>query len=72
MITLILCTEDVLRDPILYLSLYFKTNRQTYYDCLQEIRIHGDWEKWLRFFLSRVQETAEQAVQAAEGLFNLF
>jgi Fic family protein len=65
LITLLLCAEGVLKEPMLYLSLYFKTHRQRYYDLLQIVRTNGDWEQWLEFFLTAVNETAEQAVTTA-------
>jgi len=68
MITLILCAEGVLRQPTLYLSLYFKTYRQQYYDMLDAVRRKGDWEAWLAFFAEAVARTAEQAVATAEAL----
>jgi Fic family protein len=64
LITLLLCAEGVLKEPMLYLSLYFKTHRQQYYDLLQMIRTNGDWEEWLEFFLTAVHETSSQAVNA--------
>jgi Fic family protein len=62
----------MLREPILYLSLYLKTHRQTYYDLLQRVRDQGDWEAWLRFFLDGVAETAEGATEAARQILALF
>ena len=59
LITLLLCDAGVLREPLLYLSLYLKQNRSTYYDLLDEVRRTGDWEAWLAFFLEGVRETAE-------------
>jgi len=49
LITFLLCAEGALTEPILYLSLYFKTHRSQYYDWLQKVRIDGDWEGWLGF-----------------------
>lgn len=72
LITLLLCAEDVLREPMLYLSLYFKQNRSAYYDRLQAVRTHGDWEGWLRFFFQGVSDTARQAVETAQRLLRLF
>jgi Fic family protein len=66
--TLILCHEKLLREPLLYLSLYFKQHRQEYYDLLQEVRLKGDWEAWLSFFVEAIQETSEQAVSTANRL----
>jgi len=72
LITLLLCAEKALNHPTLYLSLYFKIHRKTYYDLLQKVRTEGDWEGWLRFFLSGVTETAEQAVLAVKAILLLF
>jgi Fic family protein len=72
LITLLLCAEDVLSEPMLYLSLYFKQHRQEYYDLLQWVRTEGEWEAWLQFFLSGVAETAEQATQTSRDILKLF
>jgi Fic family protein len=72
LITLLLCAEGALSEPLLYLSLYFKTHRDDYYNQLQNVRDNGDWESWLKFFLSGVRETAEQAVQTAKMLVRQF
>lgn len=61
LITLMLCDAGLLREPLLYLSLYFKHNRSTYYRLLNDTRRTGDWEAWLRFFLEGVREVAEDA-----------
>lgn len=65
LITLLLCDSGILRDPLLYLSLYLKQNRSQYYDLLNEVRLTGDWEAWLAFFLEGVRMTAEEAVSTA-------
>lgn len=72
LITLLLYADEALSAPILYLSLYFKTNRSVYYDLLQKVRTDGAWEEWLRFFLTGVLETSEQAVQTAKAILQLF
>ncbi len=72
LITLLLCAENALSEPLLYLSLYLKTHRQLYYDLLQQVRIKGDWEAWLSFFLEGVMVVAEQASSTARRLLNLF
>lgn len=72
LITFLLCAEGALREPLLYLSLYFKTHRQEYYEFLQRVRTEGDWEGWLRFFLTGVRETADQAVATARTILKLF
>jgi Fic family protein len=72
LITLLLCTEDVLQEPLLYLSLYFKQHRETYYRLLHRVRTEGDWENWLQFFLTGVYETANQAAQTSRRILELF
>lgn len=72
LITLILCSEGMLKQPLLYLSLYFKTNRQAYYDHLQLVRDTGDWEEWIKFFLTGVIDTAQQATDTAQAIIKLF
>ncbi len=72
LITLLLCAEGALTEPLLYLSLYLKTNRETYYDLLQGMRDTGDWEEWLRFFLEGVRETAEEAARTTRAILKLF
>ncbi len=72
LITLLLCAEGVLQEPLLYLSLYFKHHREAYYDLLQRVRTEGDWESWLLFFLTGVFETANQAVHSSRKILELF
>ncbi|MGH1352645.1 MAG: Fic family protein [Methyloligellaceae bacterium] len=72
LITFILCIEGVLKEPMLYLSLYLKTNRQAYYDHLQSVRETGNWEAWIEFFLQGVIETANQATETAKAILDLF
>jgi Fic family protein len=71
LITLLLCEEKVLREPMLYLSLYFKTHRQHYYELLNNVRLAGDWEAWLDFFAEAVIVTSNQAVETAQQLLDL-
>ena len=72
LITLLLCDAGALREPILYLSLFFKSRRDDYYRLLQEVRQAGGWEAWIEFFLTGVSETAEQAADTARKLMILF
>lgn len=72
LITFILCIEGILKQPLLYLSLYLKSNRDAYYDHLQSVRETGDWEAWIKFFLKGVIETAQQATETAQSIIALF
>src|SRR4030088_1819 len=71
LITFLLCVAGAIREPILYPSLYFKTNRQKYYELLDRVRSHGDWETWLEFFLTGVKETAQQAADTSREILTL-
>jgi Fic family protein len=72
LITLLLCAQGALSQPMLYLSLYFKSNRDAYYDLLQRVRVEGVWEEWLLFFLEGVLTTSLQAVTTAQSILQLF
>ena len=72
LITLLLCADGALAQPMLYLSLHFKAHRDRYYELLQRVRTKGAWEDWLDFFLSGVIDTAEQAIRAAQRTLDLF
>lgn len=72
LITLILCSEGFLREPLLYLSLYLKENRSRYYELLQKVRMEGDWEEWLQFFFTGVAASANEAALTAQALLKLF
>jgi len=71
LITLILVDQKILQQPLLYLSLYFKSHRQEYYKLLNQVRLNGDWESWLAFFATAVEETANAAVTTARALMQL-
>ncbi|MEM0962482.1 MAG: Fic family protein [Bacteroidota bacterium] len=72
LITLLFYHDEVLSTPMLYLSLYFKSTRAEYYDRLQRVRTHGDWEGWLRYFLEGVRDTAEEALRIGQQARALF
>ncbi len=72
LITLILCAEGALVEPLLYISLFFKQHRPEYYDRLDAVRLKGDWVGWLRFFLEGVEKTAQQAADTAARILALF
>jgi len=69
MIPMLLCLEGVLREPLLYLSLYFKQNRARYYQLLDRVRSEGEWEEWVMFFATGVEETANGAVATAQRMY---
>jgi Fic family protein len=72
LITFMLCAEEVLREPVLYLSLFFTKHRRLYYDRLNETRESEGWTAWLDFFLQGVRDTANQAARTAGNIDRLF
>ena len=71
LIPMLLSIEGMLREPLLYLSLYFKQNRARYYELLDRVRTEGEWEEWVMFFATGVEETATAAVTTAHRLLEI-
>lgn len=72
LVTLLLVERGVLLQPLLYISLYLKHQRDAYFDHLQKVRMEGIWEEWVEFFLLGVVRTAERAVQLAHDMLAMF
>jgi Fic family protein len=72
LINLLFVVDGVLSQPFFYLSLYLRQNRSEYYEALQRIRAHGDWEGWLRFYLVGVEWVANEATRTTVALRDLF
>ena len=66
-----LVADGVLREPMLYPSLYFKRHRALYYELLNAVRLEGDWERWLEFFAEGIEASARQGVETANALLEL-
>jgi len=71
LIALLLEHWGLLRTPLLYISLFFKRHRQQYYRRLNLVRLEGDWEGWLDFFLDGIATVSDEAVASAQELFRL-
>ncbi|MGH9318986.1 MAG: Fic family protein [Vicinamibacteria bacterium] len=71
LITFLLCERGILREPVLYLSHYFRRNRPEYYERLQKIRDTGDWEGWLRFFLQDVRVVAQESTTTSRRIVEI-
>ena len=71
LIVLQLVADGLLREPLLHPSLFFKAHRALYYELLNEVRVNGDWERWLDFFAEAVQVSATEAVRTAQALLAL-
>ena len=71
LITFLLCQQGILQRPLLYLSHYLKIHRTEYYDRLTAIRTDGDWEGWLKFFLTGIYEVSQSATTTARSILDL-
>jgi Fic family protein len=71
LITFWLCQQNILSEPLLYLSYFFKQNRIEYYDRLMEVRKKGDWEGWIKFFLRGIAEVSEESTTSAKQIISL-
>jgi len=71
LITFFLCYKGILRKPLLYLSHYFKQNRLEYYDRLMAIRDSGDFESWIKFFLTGLSYVAQEAIDSSNKIVDL-
>jgi Fic family protein len=72
LVTLMLCHDNVLHKPLLYPSLYFKQHRQQYYDELNAVRAHGDYERWIDFFAEALRHSAEVAIETGRHVTQVF
>ncbi|MBX9877896.1 MAG: Fic family protein [Candidatus Obscuribacterales bacterium] len=71
LITFLLCQKEILHLPLLYLSHFFKRHRELYYEKLMNVRLNGDWEGWLEFFLEGVSEVSKEAAATAKQILEL-
>ncbi|MGI6334157.1 MAG: Fic family protein [Saccharofermentanales bacterium] len=68
LITLFLMEKKVLTTPALYISYFLKKNRIEYYDRMTEVRLKGNYEQWIRFFLMAIDESAQDAIAAIDEI----
>jgi Fic family protein len=71
LISLLLATKSILEEPILYLSAFFQRHKDEYVRLLLRVSTHGEWQQWVAFFLTGVEEVADDAVQRAASILKL-
>ena len=71
LVTLFLLEKGVLTKPSLYISYFLKRNRVEYYDRMTQVRVEGDYEQWVKFFLRAVKDSADDAIDAIDKLIAL-
>jgi Fic family protein len=72
LMTLLLCKEGALPEPLLYLSAYFERYRNEYYRLLLAVRQAGKWIDWISFFLRGVAEQSRDALVRSDRLLQLW
>ncbi|MCP1535711.1 Fic family protein [Methylorubrum extorquens] len=71
LITFLLCQNEIMIRPVLYISYFFKQNRSEYYERLQRVRDFGEWEAWIKFFLKGVSQVSLEATETARSIVGL-
>ena len=71
LITLFLMEKHLLSRPVLYVSYFLKINRIEYYDRMTQVRVTGDYEQWVIFFLEALSNSANDAIQTIDKLTTL-
>jgi Fic family protein len=71
LISLFLCQEGLLNQPLLYLSAYFERRRDDYYRLLLDVSRRGSWAAWIEFFLAAVEEQSRDVVWRTGKLLEL-
>jgi Fic family protein len=71
LITFLLCQNEILIRPVLYISHFFKKHRKEYYQTLQRVRDEGDWESWIKFFLRGIATVSNEATETARTIVAL-
>lgn len=72
LMSLLLCTDGLLPQPMLYLSAFFEKHRSEYYRLLLGVSQNGDWMPWIRFFLTAVEVQAKDAIKRSDTILSLW
>jgi Fic family protein len=72
LITLMLWTSGLIRQPHFYVSSYFEQNRDDYIDMMRRVSSHDEWTEWCVFFLTGLKEQAERNISVAGRIFKLY
>lgn len=68
LIVLMLIDNDLLSSPIIYPSYYFKKHHHEYYVHLDRVRTHGDFEGWIKYYLTAIAESSNDAYKRAKDI----
>lgn len=68
---LYLVQKGLLHLPVLYLSRYIIRHKADYYRLLQQIRETGNWEEWILYVLTGVEQTATESIKLISSIKKL-
>lgn len=71
LIVLFLKERGLIEYPVLYLSYFFKKNRNRYYELLNNVRVKGEFEEWIKFFIKGICEISEDAISSIQKIIKL-
>ncbi len=72
LITLMLWTSGLIRQPHFYVSSYFERNRDDYIDMMRRVSSNDEWTEWCMFFLDGLRYQAERNTLVAGRIFKLY
>lgn len=72
LITLMLWTSGLIRQPHFYVSSYFERNRDEYIDMMRRVSSNDEWTEWCLFFLDGLRDQAERNISVAGRIFKLY
>ncbi len=65
---LYLVQKGLLHLPILYLSRYIIRHKADYYRLLQSVRENDEWEEWILYLLTGVEQTAKESIELISSI----
>lgn len=72
LVPLYLWQAEIIHRPMFYISAYFESRREEYYERLLAVSRDDDWTGWCRFFLEAVRNQAEANLAQAQGILDLY
>lgn len=71
LVVLQLMRDGVIAEPLLSVSPWFERRRREYQDHLAEVSATGDWDSWVHFFASGLEESALDTARRVHELLDI-
>lgn len=72
LIPIMMYEQELIPYPYFYISEYFEKHRSDYYDALRLVDREREWDTWVLFFLTAVNETAVQMQSKVLRMYELY